>query len=340
MLKELLSRLGLGESEGSSTDNPDRRTEDSWAESIGVELKGLITQAILAELATREEKYLLNILARSQFLIESLVVTPLDLETSRRFESFLEVHSQIAADFKNEFFKSLLETQYRSNRGALVTTAPDFQPTVQFLSESLEQPSQDEVYQVSLRGRRLRFRVSVTLAGPVARPNKEAFLKSGSREITPSPDSFGGLSLGETFVVKIWDAEGEREMEVTSPCILGRESPAAAELGGVSFVTLHGRYVSRRHLVLVSVMDETYFFLHEAASLSCLASDGSVLARSSVYSLPKQAALSLVMGAPEVGDQPKFGPDAADQFPMVVIARKGVVMPVSTQATPRPRAVR
>lgn len=339
MLNEILSRLGLQNSSGGRSGGTDDRGANSWAESIGIELKGLIAQSILSELKAREEKYLLSILSKSQFLIESLVVTPLDHDTSQKFESFLDVHAQIDPSFKVDFFKSLLESQYRSDRGAMVTVGVDFQPTVQFLSQSLEQPSEDEMYQVSLRGRRLRFKVQVTLAGPVPRGTRQAE--------SPRPASSDGTpvssdpnSLSEVFTITIWDADGRHELDVASPCMIGRELPPSSELGAMNFVTLNGKYVSRRHLVVLAVMEDTYFFLHEAASLSCLMPDGSVLARSAVQSVPRQALLSLVFGASEAGERPHFGADRAEQFPMVEMRRKGVEAPLSTQATPRPRAVR
>ena len=111
MLRQLINRLGLGRSEGSNDKPSETRSGDSWAETIRVELKSLISQEILTELAHREDKFLSSILARSHFYVESLVVTPLDYDTSSRFESFLGDHLQIDPNFKTDFFRSLLESQ-------------------------------------------------------------------------------------------------------------------------------------------------------------------------------------------------------------------------------------
>jgi len=341
MLSEFFSRL---RSQAAGPEN--RLTNDmtgtsSWAEGIALELKGLISQAVLAELEAREGKYLRSILDKSQFFVESLVVIPLDKETSRSFESFLEVHSEVEPGFKLEFFRSLMERQYRSTRGALASVGLDFLPSVQFLQGSLEQPSDDEVYQVSLRGRRLRFKVQACLRGPVARGTLEPTAPSLSeRAVAQSAVESGVGAEKSELTLRIWDADGEREVSVTSPCVIGREAPSDGELGGVSFVALSGHYVSRRHLVVVSVFEETYFFLHEAASLTCLSSGGELLHRSKVYSIPKQSALALLFGASGTPGEQVFDRSKASEFPVVEIRRKGVTAPVMSQATPRPRAVR
>ena len=76
MLSDLLShfRSGAKPSDGSSPKSADQTTH--WAEAIGLELKGLISQAVLTELTMREQKYLQSILTKSQFVLESLVVMP------------------------------------------------------------------------------------------------------------------------------------------------------------------------------------------------------------------------------------------------------------------------
>lgn len=341
MLNRILIRLGFRESRERGTKTFKTRSSDSWAEAVRVELKSLVTQAILTELESREEKFLSSILGRSQFSVDSLVVTPLDLDTSGRFEAFLDAHREIDPNFRNDFFRSLLEPQYRSDRGALVIVAPHFQPSVQFLSDSLEQPSEDELYQITLRGRRIRFRVKVVLSGPVPRPAEEPKPPPMIDRVPPALARRGSSSDGRHgFVLKIRDAQGERQLEVSSPCLLGREAPASLELEEISFVPLHGRYVSRRHLVLVAVLDETYFFLHEAASLSCISPDGTVLERAAVYAAPRDKSLTFVMGVPEAAGQVASDHIAVDQFPRVEVSRRGVDTPLDTHVTPRPRAIR
>ena len=349
MLSDLLAhfRNSTRSPEGGPPKDMDQATH--WAEAIGLELKGLISQTVLAELEQREKKYLQSILAKSQFVIDSLVVIPLDKDASENFESFLQVHEEIDPGFKLRFFRSLMETQYRSARGSLVVVSPDFQPTVQFLSQSLEQPSQDERYQVSLRGRRLNFQVQVSLRGPVAQ-NAPSGASTAAAAAAATASVFGSpagspvnnlvSSADNSLLLRIWDAQGERMLEVTTPFLIGRESPSEAELGGLSFVTLHGQYVSRRHLVVLNVLDETYFFIHDAASLSCLSAGGQLLRPSTVYSMPKHGETRLLFGATSENRAQTFDKAQAAQFPIVELRRRGAQGASVTEATPRPRAIK
>jgi hypothetical protein len=259
------------------------------------------------------------------------------------------VHEEIDPGFKLRFFRSLMETQYRSARGSLVVVSPDFQPTVQFLSQSLEQPSQDERYQVSLRGRRLNFQVQVSLRGPVAQ-NAPSGAATAAAAAAATASVFGSpagspvnnlvSSADNSLLLRIWDAQGERMLEVTTPFLIGRESPSEAELGGLSFVTLHGQYVSRRHLVVLNVLDETYFFIHDAASLSCLSAGGQLLRPSTVYSMPKHGETRLLFGATSENRAQTFDKAQAAQFPIVELRRRGAQGASVTEATPRPRAIK
>ncbi|MBM3377967.1 MAG: FHA domain-containing protein [Betaproteobacteria bacterium] len=356
MLFDLLSRFRSGGSDRAQPRTQAASDEGHWADAIGLELKGLIAQAVVAELESREKKYLQSILAKSQFMLESLVVIPLDQEASTNFESFLTVHSEVDPAFKTQFFRSLMESQYRSARGSLVVVSPDFQPTVQFLSQSLEQPSEDELYRVSLRGRRLNFEVRVALKGPVAKANAPASNNAaaglgtlqGGASAVDGPSNFSSspasgaerAAVGESLLLRIWDGLGERMVEVSTPCLIGREAPNAKDLGGMSFVSLQGQYVSRRHLVIVNVLEDTYFFVHDAASLSCLSSGGQLLRPSTVYSMPRHSEMKLLFGATTENRQQAFDTSAADQFPIVEIRRKGASGPSITEATPRPRAIK
>ena len=347
MLSDLLAhfRNSTRSPEGGPPKDMDQATH--WAEAIGLELKGLISQTVLAELEQREKKYLQSILAKSQFVIDSLVVIPLDKDASENFESFLQVHEEIDPGFKLRFFRSLMETQYRSARGSVVVVSPDFQPTVQFLSQSLEQPSQDERYQVSLRGRRLNFQVQVSLRGPVAQSTPSGVAAAAAAAVSIVFGSASGSSAASptagadnSLLLRIWDAQGERMLEVTTPFLIGRESPSETELGGLSFVTLHGQYVSRRHLVVLNVLDETYFFIHDAASLSCLSAGGQLLRPSTVYSMPKHAEMRLLFGATSENRAQAFDKAQAAQFPILEMRRRGAQGSSVTEATPRPRAIK
>jgi hypothetical protein len=341
---------------------------DHLADEIGLELKGIVSQAVLASLEDKESHYLSSILEKSVFLIDSVVITPQDKEAAGALEKFLRLHTEIDPGFKTQFFRSILEKEYRSERGATVLVAPDMQPSVQFNEASLETPSDEESFQITLRGRRLSYTAAVSLKGPVAKTspapqaayqaaaqastavggNPEPFIGAASQMKAGSPTTAAGPTPSmathegyahETLVIRIQDEKGEREIRVQSPLLIGRESPATHELGALQFVALHGTYVSRRHLVVISVGEDTYFFLHDAATLSCLTSSGQVLRPGSLYTIARHAEVHLTFGVTADAKTTAADTRRAAEFPMVEISRVGGERRGPSQATPRPKAV-
>lgn len=354
-----------------------RAAADSLADAIGLELKGIVSQAVLDTLEDRESHYLTTILEKSVFLIESVVITPQDKEAASSLEKFLRLHTEIDPGFRTQFFHSILEKEYRSARGASALVSPEMQPSVQFNEASLETPSTEEAFQISLRGRRVSYTAAVTLTGPVARTSApaQAAQKAGKQaagqaapkmaDADPADGNRGEPFLGsasgqaawaskestaegrmakpggqpETLVLKIHDAQGERIVHSQSPVLLGRESPAGQELGALQFVPVIGTYVSRRHLVIVSIAEDTYFFLHDAATLSCQTANGQLLRPGSLYSLARNAEVQLIFGV--TTEARSVSPDAtrAAEFPIIEISRLRGEHRGPSQATPRPTRV-
>lgn len=337
---------------------------DAMADAIGLELKGIVSQAVLASLEDKESHYLTSILEKSVFLIDSIVITPQDKEAATSLERFLRLHSEIDPGFRTQFFHSILEREYRSARGATALVSPEMQPSIQFNDSSLETPSTEETFQISLRGRRVAYAASVVLTGPVAKasPAAKAAQKAASTETAiEGTEPFIGSALTgaagsrspqagrdrvhaegsrfETIVLKIHDAKGQRVIQVQSPLLLGREAPAESELGTLQFVTLSGTYVSRRHLVVVSVAEDTFFFLHDAATLSCQTANGQILRAGGLYSLARHAEVQLVFGITSESRSVTVDPARAAEFPIVEISRLRGEHRVPSQATPRPTAI-
>lgn len=334
-------------------------TADSMADAIGLELKGIISQAVLTSLQDRESHYLTSILEKSVFLIDAVVITPQDKEAASSLEKFLRLHSDIDPGFRTQFFHSVLEKEYRSPRGAGAMVAPEMQPSIQFNDSSLETPSSEEAFQISLRGRRLAYTAAVSLKGPVARTSPAALAAAaagpalggaaepviGEARSAPSgPTGRASAASGlapqgssfETIVLKIHDTRGQRVVHAQSPVLLGREAPADYELGALQFVPIAGTYVSRRHLVVVSVAEDTYFFLHDAATLSCRTANGQLLRPGTLYSLARHARAQLVFGLTNESRSLPSDPAHAAQFPIVEISRLEREQAGSNQATPRP----
>ena len=322
-----------------------RLRTDSFADALGLELKGVVSQAVLKELESREQHYLSSILDKSHFLIDGIVITPLDKQASESLEGFLRVHSEIDPEFRNHFFRSILESEYRSARGSTVVVADDFLPSIQLTDQSFEQPTQDETFQISLRGRRHQFQAQVALKGPVAKEHSR--MPSADTQTEPAnglPGLTGGRRASSSearstgLILSIHDAQGQRTLELRSPVLIGREPPSEGELEGLQFVSLHGRYVSRRHLVVMNVLEDTYFFLHDAATLSCLSSGSQLLRPSTIYSMPRHSEAELIFGMTAETRKQATEADPAD-FPRVTLGKAMGRRATPSSATPRPGAV-
>jgi hypothetical protein len=341
----VFSRLFRNHNSPDPSSNAKRLRTDSFADALGLELRGVVSQAVLKELEGREQHYLSSILDKSHFLIDSIVITPLDKQASESLEGFLRVHSDIDPEFRNHFFRSILESEYRSARGSTVVVAEDFLPSIQLTDQSFEQPTQDETFQISLRGRRLQFQAQVVLKGPVAKehsrlPLGEASAEPGSGLASAVSSRRAGSSetKGTSIILSIHDAQGQRTLELRSPILIGREPPTEEELGGLQFVSLHGRYVSRRHLVVLNILEDTYFFLHDAATLSCLSSGSQLLRPSTIYSIPRHSEAELIFGMTAETRSQVTEADPAD-FPRVTLGKALGRRANPSSATPRPGAV-
>ncbi|MGA0090474.1 MAG: hypothetical protein ACO3HS_07295, partial [Burkholderiaceae bacterium] len=107
---------------------------------------------------------------------------------------------------------------------------------------------------------------------------------------------------------------------------------------GLQFVSLHGRYVSRRHLVVMNILEDTYFFLHDAATLSCLSSGSQLLRPSTIYSMPRHSEAELIFGMTAETRNQAADADPAD-FPRVTLGRALGRRTTPSSATPRPGTV-
>ena len=101
----VFSRLFRNHNSPDTASAAKRLRTDSFADALSLELKGVVSQAVLKELESREQHYLSSILDKSHFLIDGIVITPLDKQASESLEGFLNVHSEIDPEFRNHFFR-------------------------------------------------------------------------------------------------------------------------------------------------------------------------------------------------------------------------------------------
>lgn len=328
------------------------RPTDDFADSILLELKSVASEAIKNALEERENKYMKSILDESYFLLDSLIIIPKDREIAKRFDDFLTTHESVDSDFRHHFFQQVLQREFRSLRGGTVRVPSNFTATVQLGQTSLENITTDEEFQISLKGRRIQFEAQASLTGPI---KKEAAVvhdkfmgsephftaSSSTTTITPSAGpTLPSRGTGRKLQIKLLDANGVSMHTLKLPAIIGRDATSKdAKFAGWDSLQVNSTYVSRQQLAVVELMGECYFYVPDAASLTCMRADSSVLDRLKLYKLANHHRESLNFGI-----DPKAPIHAAPQgsnseYGTIEISVTEESQPMDVSGTPRPRSV-
>lgn len=268
---------------------------DSFADTLSVDLKRAATEAIYAELQKSEEKYLSTILRQSYFPVESLAFHPIGHTTAIELEEFFRVHSEIDPSFEANFFSSVLLKEYRTNQGALAVLPADITPIIQPNESSLDNPTNEESYQISLRGNKKRFAATAKLGSPKQRIKPEPViakvpetkasldsqmiqppstrLSSAFKRSQPLPTPQNSECL---LSVQITDGNGVSNITVSTPFIVGRHD-ASSDESGLKKVSVNGMYASRKQLMVFQLSGVVYAFVPSEAKLWAIANSSEVL---------------------------------------------------------------
>lgn len=328
------------------------RPTDAFADSILLELKSVAADAIKNALEERENKYMKSILDESYFLLDSLIIIPKDREIAKRFDEFLSTHETVDADFRHHFFQQVLQREYRSLRGGTVRVPSDFNATVQFGQTSLESMTTDEEFQISLKGRRIQFEAQASLTGPMkkeAAAMQDKFMGSephfaaapAATPSTPSPITpLSPRTAGRKLQIKLLDANGVSMHTLNIPAIIGRDgSSTDHKLDGWQSLQVNSTYVSRQQLAIVELMGECYFYVPDAASLTCMRADTSVLEPLKLYKLPNHHRESLNFGIDPTVPTHVAPQGSIAEYGTIEICVAEELPAIDASGTPRPRAV-
>jgi len=328
------------------------RHTDAFADSILLELKSVAAEAIKLALEERENKFMRSILDESYFLLDSLIIIPKDREIAKRFDDFLSTHESVDPEFRNHFFRQVIQKEYRSLRGGSVRVANDFSPTIQLGQSSLEGVTSEEGFQISIKGRRILFEAQASLSGPLKKeaptrvekndyPEPSFTSNNYTTSNTAAPKYSPLVSSGNLVQVKLLDASGVTVHDLPLPLTLGREHGNIETIpNGWSDLRVNATYVSRQQLVFIDILGECYFYVPEAASLSCMRADGSVLEKMKLYKLAPNIHESLSLGIDTSEAGPHLRPQGTTaEYGAIDFSLISVVNDSPSLGTPRPRAV-
>jgi hypothetical protein len=339
---------------GKSTaiESPEKLT-DSFADTLSVDLKRAATEAIYAELQKVEEKYLSTILRQSYFPIESLAFHPIGHTTALELEEFFRVHSEIDPSFEENFFSSVLLREYRTNQGALAILPEEITPIIQPNESSLDNPTNEESYQISLRGNKKRFAATAKLGSPKQRSKPEPTLTK-ERDVKENLDAQRAIpsstrlssaftknqapqpSLNNEYLmsIQIIDGNGTSNLTVSTPFIVGRHDATSNE-SGLKKVSVNGMYISRKQLVVFQINGVAYAFVPSEAKLWAIANSVQVLKNLQLFEI-ENGDNEITFGQPPESNHISIDKSQPQLYPTILIRRINSTEPSNGEATPIP----
>jgi len=330
---------------------PYEKLTDSFADTLAIDFKRAATEVIYIELQKVEEKYLSSILRQSYFPIEALAFHPIGHTTAIELEEFFRVHSEIDPHFESNFFKNILQKEYRSNQGSLVILPKNINPLIQPNEASLDNFTNEEAYQITLRGNKKRFTASVKLGPPkqrmelnldVKKFKKETSIFFGRSNSSPITSSFklGNISTHTTKVlqevmlaIQVFDANGQTSLIEVLPFIIGREEPTAGET--LKKISINGMYLSRKQLIIFQLNDIVYAFVPNEAKLCAVINSNEILKNLQLIEIGTQE-ITLIFGQTPETNQITVDKNQPQLYPSITIRKINSSELIGNNKTPIP----
>ncbi len=302
---------------------------DEFADRISVELKTAAVEAITQILEEREGKYLKSILETSFFPLQSLVFIPSDFETAKSVEEFMRIHEAIDPNFRINFLRSILQSEYRSKRGGTVSVSNEFVSEIQIDEKSIENRSEEESFQISLRGRKILFRAAASLGVPF---RKDLIVSQDSKNNTVKCNNF---VKNKTIKLLISDSDGHRELIESIPLMIGRNPDTSCVDNDVTPILINARFISRRQMYIFNMVDQVFCVVPDSATLTCSTLSGERLVPGKIYLINQLSGERFYCGIPLDLDGPLTGNTDPSEFPIIEVNFNNIFS--SESGTPRPK---
>jgi len=287
---------------------PKEKATDSFADSLSLDFKRAAIEEVLNQLHLSEGKYLSSILKTSYFPIEHIIFHPLDKETALETEEFFRIHSEITPNFEDSFFANILLREYRTEHGAKALLKKDCAISIHPGIHSFDDPTNEESYQISLRGNRKKMGVTVKLGtlkpNETSAPPRKAipannFTEFGNTNQATKPIPLNSNSKKQ-LALQISDAHGERQLICSIPTVIGREVPNT-DIHNMQKIDISAMYISRQQLNLFELNNTIFAFIPKDAKLTGIAKQIGILDKLHLYEINDEG-LEITFGQP-VGTQ-------------------------------------
>lgn len=308
---------------GKISTNESNKT-DTFADTLSLDFKRAASEVILEQLKKVEGKYLSTILKQSYFPIISIIFYPNDEKTALETEEFFRVHSQINPNFEKEFFSSILLKEYRTELGARGVVEPTVFPVIQPNTAAADNPTDDELYQITLRGNKKRFGAIIELGALKEKKdekNSETY-EFTSPAKTSNPSQIAASNLSSISVsVFAKDASGEISLNIKPPFIIGRKS---TDENSLKKIDIGSMYISRHQLCIFELNQHIYFFIPDEAKLLAVRDESFIIKKMSLIEITNRD-ISLVIGQPDNTQEIIVDSKKANLFPTIKLSIKNTM---------------
>jgi len=314
------------------------KSTDSFADTLAVDFKRAASDAIYQELQKFEVKYLSSTLKHSYFPIEAIAFHPIGHSIAIELEEFFRIHSEIDSSFEMNFFNSILLKEYKTKQGGLAILQSNLTPVIQPNESSLDNPTPDETYQISLRGNKKRISATVRLGSPkpkIAREpeifgNKDP-IKLGksnlgatsrrphSHVIKNTPIDIAGSNQEISLALQISDGNGISNLIIKTPFMIGRNSPDNPE---TSFkkISINGMYLSRKQLLVFQLNGTVYAFIPEEAKLCAIANSSKIIEHMHLLEISSNG-LEITFGQPPNLEKISVDKEQSQLYPTIIVRK-------------------
>lgn len=327
-IKDLLS--------SSDQQSPEREdTTDSFADGLILEFRRAVNEAVINELEKCQEKYLSNILRNSYFPIEAISLIPSDHETALITEEFFRVHSELDTDFEKSFFSDNLPKEYRTHKGAKALLKHQVLFTIQPSKLGIDNPTEDESYQITIRGNRKKFTAVIELGRittdtPPVNSNLQKPTISHSEPVlnfdNKNPElsetvSAKNSSARTKIYITIKDKNGERQLDANLPVVLGRASHLDND-PHYEKINIDSTYISRNQFVIFDVYGTVYGFIPKEAKLTAISGRRGTIRPLSLVEIETNG-FHMTFGQPLDTAMTVVNPENASLYPSITIKLDG-----------------
>jgi len=336
---------------------PLSKSTDSFADTLAVDFKRAVSDAIYQELQKLEGKYLSSTLKQSYFPIEAIAFHPIGHSTAIELEEFFRIHSEIDASFEKNFFNSILQQEYKTKQGGLAILQPSLIPVIQPNESSLDNPTPDESYQISLRGNKKRISASVRLGSPKQKIGTESkTIQTKEPAKSETSNSFGtvrrvntqatdknsiNISSNEheiSLALQISDGNGISNLIVETPFVIGRNAPDNSD-AGLKKISVNGMYASRKQLTIFQLNSSVYAFIPNDAKLCAVANSSEIIEHMHLIEITSNA-LEITFGQPPNMDKIAVDKKQPQLYPSIVVRKININESNRLESTPIPGIIK